>query len=184
VLQVELEPVDPEHVGEEEFRVEAGPGTGVVGLTLLTRFPEARLFAVDLNEDAVRLALENAARLGVADRAEIVHGDALEIELPACDLFVSNPPYVPTRVIEGLAPEVRDHDPRLALDGGDDGLDFIRAIAGPAHAALRPGGWIALEHGDDQGLSVPEIVGAAGFVDVRDEADLSGRPRVALGRRA
>jgi release factor glutamine methyltransferase len=164
--------------------VELGPGTGAIGLSLIERFPDARLFAVDSSEDAVSLTVENAYRLGLSDRAEVIQGDALEVDLPECDLLVSNPPYVPTRVIDGLQPEVRDHDPRAALDGGEDGLDFIRAMMLPAAQALRSGGWIALEHGDDQGESVPAILDEAGFVDVRDEPDLAGRPRVAVGRRS
>ena len=171
-------------LGPFEQIVEFGPGTGAIGLSLLDRFPEARLFAVDLNEDAVELTIENAGRLGVRDRAEVVHGHALETALPECDLLVSNPPYVPAKLIDSLEPEVRDHDPRLALDGGDDGLDFIRAMMDPATKALRPGGWIALEHGDDQGESVPSILREAGFAEVRDVDDLSGRPRVAVGRRS
>lgn len=171
-------------LGPFEQIVELGPGTGVIGLSLLTRFPATQLFAVDLNESAVELTRENAERLGVSDRAEIVHGDALEVGLPSCDLLVSNPPYVPGPTIDGLEPEVRDHDPRLALDGGDDGLDFIRAMMAPALEALRAGGWIALEHGDDQGESVPAILGEAGFIEVRDEPDLAGRPRVTVGRKA
>jgi release factor glutamine methyltransferase len=171
-------------LGPFERIVEFGPGAGVIGLSLLKQLPEARLFAVDANEDAVALTLENAERLGLRDRAEVIRGDALEVDLPGCDLLVSNPPYVPTRVIDGLQPEVRDHDPRAALDGGDDGLDFIRAMMKPAHEALRSGGWIALEHGDDQGASVPAILSEAGFNDVRDEPDLAGRPRVAVGCRS
>ena len=163
--------------------VEVGPGTGVVGLSLLDRWPDARLFAVDLSPEAVELSRENAARLGVAERAEFVCGDALTVDLPACQLLVSNPPYVPGPVIDDLEPEVRDHDPRAALDGGPDGLDFIRALMEPSRRAVEPGGWIALEHGDDQGESVPALLEGAGFVEVRDEADLGGRPRVAVGRR-
>jgi len=164
--------------------VEFGPGTGVIGLSLLVRWPQARLFAVDLNEHAVRLSEENARRLEVDGRSEIIVGDALQVELPTCDLLVSNPPYVPAPAIGGLEPEVREHDPHLALDGGPDGLHFIRAMVDPAMAALRTGGWIALEHGDDQGDDVAAILGAGGFADVAILPDLSGRPRVAVGRKA
>ena len=163
--------------------VEVGPGTGVIGLSLLARWPEARLFAVDVSPEAVELSRENAGRLGVAERAEFVCADALGAEFPLCDLFVSNPPYVAGRVIDGLEPEVRDHDPRAALDGGEDGLEFIRALLPKAFAVLRESGVIALEHGDDQGLSVPELLQDAGFGQVRCENDLGGRPRVSLGWR-
>lgn len=164
--------------------VEVGPGTGVVGLSLLARWPDARLFAVDVSPEAVELSRENAGRLELADRAEFVCGDALKFDLPECGLLVSNPPYVPRTVLAELEPEVRDHDPRAALDGGPDGLDFIRALMDPGYGALESGGWIALEHGDDQGRSVPGLLTGAGFVGVRDEPDLAGRPRVAVGRKA
>ncbi len=163
--------------------VEFGPGTGVIGLSLLTRWPSAQLFAVDLNPDAVELSRENADRLGVVDRADFVVGDALLVELPACDLLVSNPPYVPSKMIDGLEPEVREHDPRLALDGGPDGMDFVHAMMKPALGALRSRGWIAVEHGDDQGDSVQAALADSGFTEVRDLKDLSGRPRVAVGRK-
>ena len=163
--------------------VEFGPGTGVIGLSLLTRWPSAQLFAVDLNPDAVELSRENADRLGVVDRADFVVGDALLVELPACDLLVSNPPYVPSKMIDGLEPEVREHDPRLALDGGPDGMDFVHAMMKPALGALRSRAWIAVEHGDDQGDSVQAALADSGFTEVRDLKDLSGRPRVAVGRK-
>jgi release factor glutamine methyltransferase len=148
-----------------------------------TRLPAAQLFAVDLNPEAVELSRENAERLGVAARAEFVVGDALSVKLPVCDLLVANPPYVPGAMIDGLEPEVREHDPRLALDGGHDGMDFVRAMMEPAVSALRSRGWIALEHGDDQGELVPDVLTDSGFTEVRDLQDLSGRPRVAVGRK-
>jgi len=163
--------------------VEFGPGTGVIGLSLLTHWSSAQLFAVDVNPEAVDLSRENAERLGVAGRAEFVVGDALSVGLPDCDLLVSNPPYVPAALIDALEPEVREHDPRLALDGGPDGMDFVRAMMDPAILALRSRGWIALEHGDDQGELVPEVLRDSGFTEVRDLQDLSGRPRVAVGRK-
>lgn len=170
-------------LGPVESIVEVGPGTGAVGLSLLARWPSASLFAIDVSPEAVELSRENATRLGVADRASFECGDALSAALPACELLVSNPPYVAAGVIDSLEPEVRDHDPRAALDGGPDGLDFLRALLPRAFSSVRPGGWVAFEHGDDQGDAVPALLAAAGFTEVRDEKDLGGRPRVGVGRR-
>lgn len=164
--------------------VEAGVGTGCIGLSLLTHWPQARLVGYDVNPAAIALTRENAERLQVVDRLELRTTSAFEgPELPACDLLVSNPPYVRADVIDSLAPEVRDHDPREALDGGDDGLHAVRALAERGLAAVVPGGWIALEHGDDQGESAPAVLRAAGWADVAVHDDLSGRPRVTIGRR-
>jgi release factor glutamine methyltransferase len=164
--------------------VEAGVGTGCIGLSLLTHWPQARLVGYDVNPAAIELTRENAERLHLADRLELRATSAFEgPELGACDLLVSNPPYVRADVIDSLAPEVRDHDPREALDGGDDGLDAVRALAARGLAAVVPGGWIALEHGDDQGESAPAVLRAVGWTDVAVHDDLSGRPRVTIGRR-
>jgi release factor glutamine methyltransferase len=170
-------------LGEPGAIVEVGPGTGVVGLSLLARWPQATLYAVDIEPAAVELSRENAARLGLEDRTEFVCADALSSTLPSCDLFVSNPPYVVSSIIDELEPEVSDHDPRVALDGGPDGLEFFRQLLPVAFAALGDGGWIALEHGDDQGQSVPALLREAGFNSVRDEPDLAGRARVAVGHK-
>jgi release factor glutamine methyltransferase len=99
------------------------------------------------------------------------------------DVVVSNPPYVPVDAIATVDPEVRDHDPMVALVAGGDGLDVIRAVATTAARLLRPGGWVVVEHSDLQGESVPKVLADAGFVDVADGQDLNGRDRYAIGRR-
>lgn len=163
--------------------VEVGVGTGCVGLSLLVHFDGATLIGFDVNPDAIALTAANAERLGVRERVELREGDALERELPACDLMVSNPPYVPRPAMEGLQPEVRDHDPVEALDGGSDGLDFVRRLVPAAARALRPGGWIALEHGEEQGGDVAALVSQSGFDAVEVLPDLAERDRVTRGRR-
>ena len=164
--------------------VEAGVGTGCIGLSLLTHWPTARAIGYDINPLALALTQENAQRLHVADRLELRHRSAFEGEpLPACDLLVSNPPYVPSGAIDGLGTEVRDHDPREALDGGADGLDAVRALATRGLLAVDAGGWIALEHGDDQGGAVAGVLGAVGWTEIVLHTDLGGRPRVTLARR-
>ena len=92
--------------------------------------------------------------------------------------MTSNPPYIPTEVIEGLEPEVRDHEPRMALDGDEDGLKFYRILAGEAGGFLNPGGAIYLEIGWDQGAKVEELLRQAGFQEIRTVKDLAGKDRV------
>lgn len=163
--------------------VEVGVGTGCIGLSLLTHFPSARLIGFDVNDQAIALATENAERLGVASRIELREGDAAAADLPACDLFVSNPPYVPAAALADLQPEVRDHDPPEALVSGEDGLDLVRMLLPRAHTALRSDGWIAMEHGDDQGSTMAGLFADAGFADVEVRRDLTDRDRVTVGRR-
>lgn len=164
--------------------VEVGVGTGCIGLSLLAHWPRARMVGYDVNPAAIALTQENAERLRVRDRLELRQTSAIEgAGLPACELLVSNPPYVPHAAIARLAPEVRDHDPHEALDGGPDGLDVVRELAWRGMRAVAPGGWIALEHGDDQGASVPAVLAQAGWTEVVGHADLSGRPRVTVARR-
>ncbi len=160
-------------------------GTGCVGLTLLAERPALRLVAVELSPEAASLTRENAQALGVADRLELREGDlwgALDSDQRFA-LIASNPPYVPSAEIAGLAPEVRDHEPRLALDGGPDGLDLVRRIALEAAGRLEAGGLLALEIGDDQGAATRELLDAAGLDRVSVERDYAGQDRIALGFR-
>ena len=100
------------------------------------------------------------------------------------DLVVSNPPYIPSAVVDGLEPVVRDHEPRLALDGGSDGLDALRLIIESAPQMLAPGGWLLLEHHHDQSAAVAELLGAAGLQECRQQRDLEGQLRFAVARRS
>ena len=100
------------------------------------------------------------------------------------DLVVSNPPYIPSAVVDGLEPVVRDHEPRLALDGGSDGLDALRLIIEAAPQMLAPGGWLVLEHHHDQAAAVDQLLGAAGLQERRQERDLEGQMRFAVARRS
>jgi release factor glutamine methyltransferase len=96
---------------------------------------------------------------------------------------VSNPPYIPSGEVAGLQPEVRDHDPHDALDGGHDGLAFIRKLLRWGEEALRPGGWVVLEHADGQESRIAELLRAHGLEGIESQPDLAGRPRVIAGRR-
>lgn len=161
-----------------------GVGSGAILVALLAERGDARGIATDLSEAALSTARGNAERHGVADRALFVRGSYASMLAPArFDAIVSNPPYIASAVIETLDEEVRDHEPRLALDGGADGLDAYRAIAGEAPAALAEGGLLALEIGFDQGAAVAELLRAAGLVEVLVLPDLAGRDRVVVARR-
>ena len=164
--------------------LEVGCGTGCIGLSLLLHWPRAELTAWDSSELATELTLENARQHGLQNRCAIQRADAQTARLPQCELLVSNPPYIPSSQIDGLEPEVREHDPRGALDGGADGLDLIRVLAERGFDCLVPGGWLALEHGYDQGDRASAILREAGFADVELHRDLAGHPRVTVGRRA
>lgn len=163
-------------------------GSGVIALSLAHEVPGARVHAVELDPDAVRWLTRNAERRQEAgDTAVVVHEADVADALPeldgAVDVVISNPPYVGADELALVDPEVRDHDPYLALVAGEDGLAVIRQVALTAMRLLRPGGWVVVEHSDRQGESAPAVLDAAGFVDVTDTPDLTGRPRVASGRK-
>jgi release factor glutamine methyltransferase len=147
--------------------------------------PDAVVHAVELDEVALGWAARNLAGTGVDLRL----GDAADAFADldgTVDVVVANPPYIPLEAWESVAPEVRDHDPALALWSGDDGLDAIRAIERTAWRLLRPGGVVGIEHADAQGESAPAVFAAAEnheWQDVRDNADLAGRPRYLTARR-
>ena len=168
--------------------LDLGTGTGCILLTLLAELPKATGLGVDNSLPALEIARLNAQILGVGDRARFMASDWLEAIEGAFDLVVANPPYLTSADMEALAPELRDHDPRAALDGGPDGLSAYRRIAPRLRKALRPGGFVLFEIGRDQAGAVLPLLGEAGLI-VREGQhlwrDLAGRPRVvgARGRR-
>ncbi len=165
------------------FRVlDLGVGSGAILLAILAERPAAVGLGVDVSEEALAVARENAANLGLAGRTALLRGDwTAGLSEESFDLVVSNPPYIPSGDIAGLAPEVRDHEPRLALDGGPDGLDAYRRLAEEAQRVLKPGGRFAVEIGFDQGPAVAALFTAAGAREVRVVRDLSDRDRVVTG---
>jgi release factor glutamine methyltransferase len=172
--------------------LDLGSGTGAIAVALLHALPGWTGVALDRSPAARALTARNATANGVGDRLRVVAGDAFapEPDLAALppgpyDLLVSNPPYIPSGDIARLMPEVRDHDPREALDGGVDGLDAYRAIARLLPGFLRPGGLLALEFGDDQAdglLGLPEWEGMMGsrMETPLVRRDLAGRQRVVV----
>ena len=150
-------------------------GSGAIALAVVHEVPGATVHAVELDEIAFGWAQRNLSGTGVDLRL----GDAADVfsDLDGqVDVVVSNPPYIPLDAWESVAPEVRDHDPALALWSGDDGLDAIRMIEGTAWRLLKPGGVVGVEHADAQGESAPAVFGEH-WSDVRDHPDLAGRPR-------
>lgn len=160
--------------------LDLGSGSGALIVTLLAEWPEATGVAVDLSEKALAVTAENARRLGVAERLALLQGEWFAPVAGQFDLIVSNPPYIPTAEIAGLEPDVREHDPLLALDGGADGLSCYRAIAGAAAPHLAPEGRIIVEIGAGQGPDVARIFAAVGFRQAAERRDLGGHVRALL----
>jgi len=161
--------------------LDLGTGTGCILITLLAEMPQAHGIGTDLSPGALALAAANAERLGVGARASFVSADWLDGIGGTYDLILSNPPYVTSGEIAGLAREVAGYDPLLALDGGVDGLDAYRRIAARAPKVLAEGGSLLVEIGAGQAADVQDIVRAAGLKLDPDYAishDLAGRPRV------
>lgn len=162
-----------------------GTGSGCIAIALAHKTPGVRVVALDISKDALELAAHNAARHQVADRMEFICGAGLAA-LPSqrrFNLIVSNPPYIPSGEIPSLEPEVRDYDPRLALDGGGDGLDFYRDLAARGQDFLEPNGKIMLEFGDGQAEALRGIFESQNWVVEAIQADYSQRLRILVARR-
>jgi release factor glutamine methyltransferase len=158
-----------------------GTGSGAIALALARERPRARVLATDVNDAALVVARANAQRLAIGN-IEFAQGnwcDALGSH--AIDVIVSNPPYIAENDAHLTQGDLR-FEPRAALASGSDGLDAIRAIVGGAPPHLKPGGWLLLEHGFEQGAVVRDLLARGGFAEVATACDLEGRERVAVGR--
>lgn len=160
-----------------------GVGSGCLLLSILSEFPSARGWGSDLSEDAAAAAQQNATTLGLKDRATIAVADGFPSEPAEFDWIVANPPYIPSADIDDLAPEVSRHDPRLALDGGPDGLAVFRAFAPLIARHLAPSGKTAVEFGDGQADAVKDIFASAGLECLEIASDLGGHERVIVAQR-
>ena len=172
--------------GEGAEVLDFGTGSGCIAVAVAKASPTARVRAMDVSGPALEVARSNAGRHQLLERIVFVEGAGLDA-LPAgtkLDLVVSNPPYIPSSEIESLQPEVRDHDPRQALDGGSDGLDFYRVLARETGGWMNPGGALMVEFGDDQGAAIRELMLGQGWRVDELVRDYSGRERILIARRS
>lgn len=167
--------------GQERLVADLGTGSGAIAIAVAKERPQARIVATDASEDALAVARSNAERHRLGERIEFRRGDwfaALE-NGAAFDAVVSNPPYVSRPELEQAMPEVRDHEPRAALDGGEDGLDALRVLVAGAAAWLKPGGWLLVEIGASQGAAVRQLAEETGDYDTVDVApDFQSHDRI------
>lgn len=165
---------------EKPLVVDVGTGTGCIVLSLALEFGRGVFVGIDKSPDAIALARENARLAGLEEKVVFAESDGCgEFDPASVDLLVSNPPYIASGVVDTLEPHIRDYEPRMALDGGKDGLDVIRSLLLDAVMVLKPGGALALEIGDDQGEVLRNLLEDYGFGAVGIHHDLAGRPRFA-----
>ena len=161
-----------------------GTGSGCLLLALVHEHPQAIGFGLDRSSDAISLARENAALTGLHVRVDFAERDwANWAEWGQYDLIISNPPYIATADISGLARDVREHDPHQALDGGADGYTAYRQLILQAGQAMKPGAWLVFEIGSDQAETVCTLLKAAGFVELQLRQDLGGRDRAVAAKK-
>lgn len=167
--------------------VELGTGSGCIALTLAYYLKNTKVFAVDIDDVALKVASINRNNLNLNDRVSLYKGDlfngisSLQLE-GKIDIIVSNPPYIPTNAISELQIEVRKYEPKKALDGGEEGLLFYRRIVPESKKYLKSGGILAFEIGYDQGMKVKKLLEDNGFKDISIIKDFQGLDRVVVGR--
>jgi release factor glutamine methyltransferase len=183
---------------QPRYAIEVGVGTGCISIALAKNIPQLHILGLDLSLDALSLAQENISLHQLNQQIQLAHSDLLELKalypplsdalqptmptLPkGIDLLISNPPYIQTKVIDQLMPEVRDFEPKLALDGGEDGLALIRILLKQAKAVLAIGGAIMLEIGYDQGNAVKALLAHEQYEHIQIIKDYQGQDRVAIG---
>jgi release factor glutamine methyltransferase len=167
--------------------LDIGTGSGAIAVSLAKELPSAVIWATDISPAALEIARSNAACNGVAARVRLFHGDlfdAIGEFTGRFALIVSNPPYIPSAEIDALEPEVNRWEPRGALDGGADGLDFYRRIVRQAGDYLAPNGAVVVEVGADMGKEVSGLFTAGGYTDIAVVQDYAGRDRVVVARLA
>ena len=183
LVSLVLDHLKRSYAGQKPFVVDVGTGTGAIILSIASEYKGEGVFlGTDVSEDAVSLARENAALCGLEERASFVVMDGLDDfdEPQSVDIIVSNPPYIESDVCETLDPRVKDFEPRLALDGGTNGLDFYDRYLADALNLLKSGGSVFFEMGDTQGEALEHLMQGYGFSDIKILKDLSGRNRYAV----
>jgi len=172
--------------GEEGLRIlDIGTGSGNIAIALAKEFSKAQIIAIEVSEDALKYAIENAQLNEVLSQIEFIKADFYSYELSAMsfDLIISNPPYIPTQTIETLGAGVKDFEPKLSLDGGADGLDFYRQIGKTVPSLLKSEGLLVVEIGEEQASAVSELFEKAGFNSIEVFKDYAGLPRVVTARK-
>ncbi|MCA1378130.1 MULTISPECIES: peptide chain release factor N(5)-glutamine methyltransferase [unclassified Bradyrhizobium] len=184
VVELALEILRERQASHPPRIADIGTGSGAILLALLHEIPDAFGVGTDLSQNALMTARDNAAALGLADRAAFVACSYAAALGGPFDLIVSNPPYIPSAEIPKLSVEVREHDPHLALDGGNDGYDAYRALIPQASERLAPGGALVVEAGQGQAQNIETLMRAAALsLDRSPKADLAGIPRAVSARK-
>jgi len=177
-----LQSLDKQHPAALDF----GTGSGCIAMALAAKCPSARILALDVSNEALSVASQNASQNNLGNRITFAQGDGFKaLEGTAhskFDLIISNPPYIPSAEIETLDPEVRDFDPRGALDGGPDGLDFYRLLAAQAPQFLTSNGRLMTEFGDGQGDAIKAIFEKENWIVEEIHEDYTPRQRILVGR--
>lgn len=179
-----LELLPPARAGRRQLAVDLGTGSGCVACALASERPDLEVLAVDVSHAAAAVARGNALALGLDRRVGVIAADLLDaVAAGRADLIVSNPPYLPSALVPTLEPEVGRWEPRIALDGGPDGLAVMRTLVAGVRRVLRPGGGLVLETaGGSQAVAVAGLLHAAGFGTVAVRADFAGVDRFVAGR--
>ncbi|MFN6340302.1 MAG: peptide chain release factor N(5)-glutamine methyltransferase [Cyanobacteriota bacterium] len=185
-LALELTQGEATHGASQLLWADLGTGSGCLAMGLAQAFPESLGFAVDISPEALALAQRNLRGADFHGRVRCLRGNwfgALRPWWGQLQLVLANPPYIPSQEVEGLDPVVRDHEPRLALDGGGDGLGALREVVQLANRALAPGGWLLVEHHHDQSEAVLHLLATHGLGARHSHPDLEGHLRFASARR-
>ncbi len=169
-------------IGGPARLLDVGTGSGAIALALAQEKPQLQVTALDCSAAALAIAADNAAQNGLTERVRFLQGDLADLPEERYDLVVSNPPYIAAGEWDALMPEVREHEPRLALFGGTDGLDAYRHLARQARQILKPGGWLLVEIGATQADEVKALFEAAGLRACGTRNDYAGLPRVVFGQ--
>ena len=167
-----------QYEGQKARILDLGTGSGCLILTLLSELPNATGVAADISHAALNITKQNADQLGVRDRIKFIESDWFESIEGKFDIVISNPPYINSDIIPTLDKNVREYDPMLALDGGNDGLFPYKVILPQIRTYLKKGGMIAMEHGFDQGDTLQRLAVDAGLSDIQTYKDLGGLDRV------
>lgn len=168
------------NVGNQKIVIaDIGTGSGCIAIALAKGLPQAEVYAIDSSSDALKVAKQNAEQYHVADRCHFIKGNLLDPLKEPVDLIVANPPYIPSAEIKKLQPEVRDWEPKQALDGGKDGLDYIRKIIAESPKHLKPNGRLMMEFGFGQAAEIEKLA-AAIFNQYEVVKDYAGIPRLLI----